>query len=208
MTFTLHSRPMALVGAMNADGGLRRIAISGACLLAATALPGAAGAQSTAGYDALGRLACVRYPSGTVLRYDYDAAGNRTVRRTEGGTCASAVGSAAPPAPPPDPVTITVSNPSATIASRGVHNRPVAQLGVASDAAALTITAASTSGSAGSCGAVSFVAASFTYTAPMVTPVGAQSVCTVNYTLAHASSVTATGQGRPPTGFRSMSPEA
>jgi len=40
----------------------------------------AVAATITFTYDALGRLATVTYPNGTVVTYSYDSVGNRTAR--------------------------------------------------------------------------------------------------------------------------------
>ena len=180
---------------------MKRILI--ATLLAASALAPSAPAQSTtAGYDSLGRLKCVKYPSGRVTTYSYDDAGNRTsVTTASSGTCTSTtppanapVAPQAPPPPPPPAITLTANSPTNTISSRGVSTFQASALGYSSDSATLTLHAAVTGGSAAACGSVSKTTTSFTYTAPLVSPQNATLQCWVDYTLKHPNAQTKTGR--------------
>lgn len=141
----------------------------------------------TSGYDAQGRLQCVRYVTGGVTRtvtYTYDAAGNRGSVTTNSASCASSLGT--PPVPPADPnTTITVTNPSITLDSQGSSLRSAASLGSASDGYGLSLVASVTGGSLAACGSVSHTAAQLTYIAPTVSPAGTTASCWVDYTLAH-----------------------
>lgn len=153
-------------------------------VLAALALllPAAAAAQMTVGYDALGRVNCVRYPNGRMATYTYDAANNRTQHNVAtGATCTSqTVGG-----PPSLPVDITTTNPSATINSDASTNWATSALGSSSDSATLTLVSASTVGGAGSCGTATVTSSLLTFTAPTVSPVGTSRVCRVEYVLRH-----------------------
>lgn len=155
-----------------------------ALAIIAVLIPAAAVAQMTVGYDALGRLSCVRQPGGKLTLYTYDLAGNRTRVKTEAGTsCASqTVG-----APPSLPVDITATNPTASMDSAVTTTWAVTALGSASDSATLTLTSAVTSGGAGSCGTASVTASQLSFTAPTVSPVGTNRVCYIDYVLHHPS---------------------
>jgi YD repeat-containing protein len=153
--------------------------------------PVVATAQMTSGYDALGRLSCVRYPGGKLALYSYDPAGNRTaVNIAPGTSCASqAVG------PPPTlPVTMAASNPSLSIDSEATATWTTPALGSASDSAALTLVSAVTSGGAGSCGTASTTATQLSFIAPTVTPVGTVRTCYVDYVLSHPTGQSETGR--------------
>jgi YD repeat-containing protein len=164
----------------------------------AVLIPASAVAQMTVGYDALGRVACVRYPNGKMATYSYDPAGNRTQHNVAtGATCVSqTVG-----APPTLPVDITTTNPSASINSEATATWTVPALGSASDSATLTLVSAATSGGAGSCGTANTTSTQLSFTAPTVAPAGTTRTCNIDYVLHHPSGlqeggrVTATIQG-------------
>lgn len=170
----------------------RFVMLAGAlfCLLAASQ----AHAQSAMGYDALGRLKCVKYPSGKVATYNYDAAGNRTsVVVASSGTCGSDAGGTSAPTPPAT-ITITSLDPSNTIASAASTNIAVALLGTASDSSTLTVVSASTGGSSGTCGTSSFTASTLSYTAPTLATGSANLSCWTDYALQHSNGQQQTGR--------------
>lgn len=149
---------------------------------------------ATAGYDAQGRLQCVRRQAsqtGTTT-YDYDLAGNRTaVATTSPGSCPSEAG--APPTPPQFQGAINLTNPSDTVYSQAVDVTAVSALGSSSTPGTLSLVGAMTHGTTGSCGTVSFTATQVTYNAPVVT--GSPAVCRVSYALRHsANGAQQTGQ--------------
>lgn len=175
-----------------------------AIFILCTAAP-MAQAQSTMGYDALGRLSCVYYPSSTpmIVRYSYDAAGNRTSKTTAaaaGQTCTSQqVGP-----PPTQPVQLTALNPSATVPSEETEDWGIALLGEASDNATLSLMSATTSGGAGACGTASTTSSLLSYEAPPLTPASATLTCYIDYVFSHPNTqqksgrVTLTIQGADP----------
>jgi YD repeat-containing protein len=149
-------------------------------------------AQTVVGYDALGRLQCVKQPSGKLTLYAYDAAGNRTTRSV--AASATACGSQAAGTPPAAPVQLTSANPTVAIISRANSSLAVAALATAGDSATLVITGAATEGGAGSCGSVAHTGSSVTFTAPHITPINAHVVCYVDYLYSHPNGQTDAGR--------------
>ena len=159
-------------------------------------------AQTVVGYDALGRVKCVKQPSGKHTVYSYDAAGNRTQKTVDSSPAACASQSAG--SPPSMPVILTATNPASTVASQSSTNYSMASLGAASDSATLALESAFSSGGAGSCGSASVTATTLTFVAPLVTPSSNTLVCYVNYVYEHpngqhdAGRITVTIQGENP----------
>lgn len=163
--------------------------------LVAVCIAGAAAAQATMGYDAHGRLICVYHPTATpkITRYAYDAAGNRTSRTVvaaAGQTCGSQ-----PVGPAPSlPIQLTSSNLSESIASDSARTWAMTALGSSSDSATLSLISASTSGSAGACGAVTVSATALNYSAPTLNPAGATLSCYVDYVFQHPNNQQKSGR--------------
>lgn len=139
-------------------------------------------AQTIVGYDALGRVSCIRVsasPNPLYTAYTYDAAGNRTAKTVTGSSasCASQNAGAAPT----QPVTLTAASPNASVASSSSTNYLMTALGSASDSAILTLVSASASGIGGvACGAATTTATTLTFVAPT-----GPKTCYVDYVFSH-----------------------
>ncbi|WP_271065638.1 RHS repeat domain-containing protein [Caulobacter sp. NIBR1757] len=152
-------------------------------------VPSVGEAQTLVGYDALGRLSCVLYPSAPpkLVTYTYDPAGNRTAKTITAPSGSPTCGSQTAGTPPTVPVTLTATNPLSTVASAGNTSWTMGQLGSASDGSTPALISASTSGGAGSCGSTSVTATTLTFTAPTVAGSGITMVCNIDYVFGHSS---------------------
>lgn len=170
---------------------------AGLALLAATN-QAQAQSQTTGGYDAQGRLQCVRRTvdggTRTTTYGDYDLAGNRQTMATgASGSCPSAGG--APPSPPSSaPGLISVTSLVLSATSGGSQAVNVADLGSSASPGSIYLMGALTQGATGTCGQAAFTATVLTFTAPVLensNPV----VCRVSYALIQPStSARRTGQ--------------
>jgi YD repeat-containing protein len=151
-------------------------------------------AQSAMGYDAVGRLKCVKYPSGKVTTYNYDTAGNRTsVVTAASGTCGSDAGGTSAPTPPAT-IVLTSLDPANTLSSAATLNLAAALLGSSSDSATLSVVGAATGGASGTCGTSSFTSTQLSYTAPTLTTGAPNLTCWSDYTLQHSNGQQQTGR--------------
>lgn len=163
--------------------GLRKVL----CLLAGAApaltiIAPQATAQTIVGYDALGRVSCIRVPASPTPKYTaytYDAAGNRTAKAVTASAAACTSQTAG--AVPTQPVTLTATNPSSSVASASTTNYLMTTLGSASDAATLTLVSASAIGIGGaSCGSATSTGTNLTFVAPT-----GPKTCYVDYVFSH-----------------------